>query len=281
MLLGGSGQVGTALSKRLEKVTAPARKSFDLAAVTADDVRRLIRVTDADVVINCAGYTAVDRAEDEPDIALRINGEAVRLLAEATAIESVPLVTFSTDYVFNGRSSEPYLESSTPDPVNTYGASKLAGERSSIEANPLSLVIRTSWVVSDTHPNFVATMLRLAKSGEPFQVVSDQHGCPTIADDLAAATISALSESITGLLHLTNQGPATWFELAVEAVGSAGLDPGLVLPCSTADFPTRAKRPAYSVLESERLEHLAVSPLPGWRSSLPDLVARLQETPHV
>jgi dTDP-4-dehydrorhamnose reductase len=191
------------------------------------------------------------------------------------------LVTFSTDYVFNGRSSEPYLESSIPDPVNTYGRSKLAGERSSIDANPQSLVIRTSWVVSGTHPNFVATMLRLAKNGEPFQVVIDQHGCPTVADDLATATINALSESVTGLLHLTNQGPATWFELAVEAVSSAGLDPGLVLPCSTTDFPTRAKRPAYSVLGSERLEHLAVSPLPAWRSSLPDLVARLQETPHV
>jgi dTDP-4-dehydrorhamnose reductase len=185
------------------------------------------------------------------------------------------LVTYSTDYVFNGQGKQPYVETSRPDPINSYGRSKLIGERLALNANPMTLVIRTSWVISGTHPNFVETMVRLVSEGRSLDVVNDQQGCPTIADDLAIATLEALERSTRGILHLTNQGVTTWFDLARAAVDGAGLDPTLISPCATADYPTPAPRPAYSVLASERLEMIGMAPLPPWRDSLPALIEQL------
>jgi len=275
LLLGGTGQVGTAIAKHLDHVIAPTRDEFDLAEATPNSVEQLFDANRPDVVINCAAYTAVDRAEDEQAVANMVNGDAVGLLARVTHEVGIRLVTFSTDYVFDGTASGEYLESSPTNPINAYGRSKLLGEQLALDANPNSLVIRTSWVISGTHPNFVATVLRLAAGGKPLAVVDDQHGCPTIADDLALLTLGAVAAEASGILHISNQGPTTWFDLARAAVELAGKDPELVSPCSTAEYPTRATRPSNSVLGSERLVGLGINPLPHWKGSLPGVVEAL------
>ena len=245
----------------------------DLDLTRLDDIAPTLDALDPSAVINCAAYTAVDRAEEEEDLATVINSEAVGVLAEWAAQRSRPLLTFSTDYVFDGFSGHPYLESSPTSPINAYGRSKLPGE--SLAVSQEALVVRTSWVISGSHPNFVATILRKVKVQE-LQVVDDQRGCPTVAADLARAGYAALSSGATGLLHLTNQGETTWYELARTSVGLADLDPSRISTCDTEDYPTPARRPAYSVLASERFEALGLDPMPHWRESIGDLVTELK-----
>jgi dTDP-4-dehydrorhamnose reductase len=225
------------------------------------------------MVINCAAYTAVDRAEEEEDLATSINSTAVAVLAEWAAGRSRPFLSFSTDYVFDGLADQPYVEASPTNPVNAYGRSKLPGETLAVSHG--ALVVRTSWVISGSHPNFVATILRKARE-QDLHVVDDQRGCPTVAADLARASYDALRSGVTGLLHLTNEGETTWYELARTSVGLAGLDPSRISSCATEDYPTPARRPAYSVLASERLEDLGLEPLPHWRTSIWDVVDELK-----
>jgi dTDP-4-dehydrorhamnose reductase len=279
LLLGSSGQLGTALNRLLTDADAPPRGRLDLARLTHDRVREIVGATTPDVVINCAAYTAVDHAEADFEQAETVNGRAVGVLAEVTAEAGIPFVTFSTDYVFDGRSRRPYVESDLTHPINAYGRSKLVGEQLALAANPRSLVIRTSWVISGTHPNFVATMLRLAAEGRELSVVDDQHGCPTVAADLARAALEAIGSGASGLLHMTNQGQTTWFELAREAVRLGGHDESAIRPCSSADYPTPAARPAYSVLDSERRDSLGLAPLPPWTDSLPSVVNAIARGP--
>ncbi|CAN5519733.1 dTDP-4-dehydrorhamnose reductase [soil metagenome] len=273
VVLGAGGQLGTAFRSMIPDARFVDRSRLDLTDTGAIEDRLAPMAPSA--VVNCAAYTAVDRAEAEEDLATVVNAEAVAAMARYAAAADIPLVTYSTDYVFAGDGVAPYLESDPTDPVNAYGRSKLAGERAALRIHPATLVIRTSWVVSATHPNFVATMLRLAGKGEPWRVVDDQQGCPTMVDDLAAATLEALDAGVTGILHRANTGATTWFALARAAVELAGFDPGLVGPCPTADYPTPARRPAYSVLGSERAESLGLTPLPPWRASLEAVVAGL------
>jgi dTDP-4-dehydrorhamnose reductase len=228
---------------------------------------------DPSIVINCAAFTQVDEAETQEDVATLINGTAVGTLAEWCARRERRFLTFSTDYVFNGQAKSPYLESSPTDPINAYGRSKLVGEKLATTEGD-ALVVRTSWVISGSHPNFVATMMRLVREQE-VRVVDDQYGCPTVASDLAEASWAALQLGVTGLLHLTNQGTTTWYSLARAAVDLAGLDPASVIPCSTDEYPTKANRPAYSVLASERLKGLGIPAPPHWKSSLRDVVSEI------
>jgi len=274
LVTGGAGQLGTAFRRVLPEArfidvddldfTRP-----DLLAAGLDDLR-------PEVIVNCAAYTAVDRAESEEALATLVNGTAVGVMAGHAASHRIPFLTFSTDYVFPGDVAEPYLESSPTDPVNAYGRSKLAGERAALAACPEALVVRTSWLVSGTHPNFVATMLRLAAERE-VRVVDDQWGCPTMVDDLAPAAWAALQTGVSGLLHLTNSGITTWFEFGQAAVALAGLEFDRILPCATVDYPTPARRPAYSVLGSERRGPLGLPDLPHWEESLPAVVERLRQ----
>jgi dTDP-4-dehydrorhamnose reductase len=215
----------------------------------------------------------VDRAEAEEELATLINTVAVGELAKWAAHRSRPLLTFSTDYVFDGFAHRPYVESSPTNPINAYGRSKLRGEAQAVDQG--ALVVRTSWVISGSHPNFVATILRKVNEQE-LRVVDDQRGRPTVAADLAQASYAALRSGVSGLLHLTNQGDTTWYELARTSVGLADLDPSRLSPCETVDYPTPARRPAYSVLASERLEDLGFDPLPHWRESIGDLVTELK-----
>lgn len=268
-VVGAAGQVGTAMVRLLGDSAKPlTRKDLDLATVDIDDALDCLAGTDA--VINCAAYTAVDAAEQDESLATAINGRAVGVFAEAAHVLGVPFTTFSTDYVFDGGGARPYVESDPTAPINAYGRSKLDGELRALAAHPASLVVRTSWVLSSTHPNFVTAILRRARSGQELNVVSDQLGRPTIADDLARVTLELVESGTAGIVHLANSGEATWFDVAVEVVERAGLDRDLVSPCSTEDYPTTAARPAYSVLGSERVD--VDNHLPDWRSSIGPVV---------
>ncbi len=272
VVTGAGGQLGTALRPLLGgDATFLTYADFDIAA--PDAARRLVDMKPG-VVINCAAYNAVDQAEHDPTIAFAVNGAAVGALAGAAATVGAAFVTFSSDYVFDGSSPDPYTESSQTNPINRYGESKLAGEQAALAAHPGALVIRTSWVISGTHPSFASAMVDLARRGGG-QVVDDQRGHPTLVADLAPATLAAVDAGARGVLHLTNRGVVTWFELARAVVAAAGMDPELIQPCSTDAFPRPARRPANSVLDSERLAEAGLDPLPHYRSSLDATVAEL------
>jgi dTDP-4-dehydrorhamnose reductase len=270
LLLGGSGQLGSALLQHLDDVVALTRAEVDLATLTPDIAAALLKDSRATVIINCAAWTAVDAAEEAEKEATAVNGTSVGLLAEAADHDGVPFVTFSSDYVFDGTSNRPYHERDTPNPISAYGRSKLVGEEAALRY-PRSLVIRTSGVQSATHPCFVKTILELAQERDVLRVVDDQTSRPTFADDLAAATRQVLDVGINGLIHIANDGQASWFELASETLRIAGNSTRIV-PVPSAEFPTRAERPKYSVLDTSKAIEAGVDPLPSWRVSLTSTV---------
>ncbi len=224
------------------------------------------------LVINCAAYTAVDLAESEEELARCVNGHAVGELAIVCRDLGARFVSYSTDYVFDGTKDGEYVESDEPMPINAYGRSKLVGEELALGNYPESLVIRTSWVLSGTHRNFASTMLEKIAKGQ-IRVVDDQIGRPTIAGDLATATLQAVRARASGLLHITNGGATSWYGLARKIAKLGGLDVERVHPCSSADYPTPAPRPSNSVLGSERLEVLGMQPLRSFSAALPGVVA--------
>lgn len=263
--------MGTAFHRMVGgSAIALTRQDLDLTNLGA--IAPLLDELDPEFVINCAAYTQVDRAEDEEALANLVNGEAVGRLAEWCSKNRRPFLTFSTDYVFDGTSDHPYLETSPTNPINAYGRSKRIGEVLALGHD--ALVVRTSWVISGTHPSFVSKIIDASRT-RPLSVVDDQFGRPTIATDLARASYEALTGGGTGLVHITNQGTASWFDLATAAVASAGGDPGRITRCSTTEYPTKAQRPANSVLDSGRLGELGVAPMPEWSRSLPDVVDQI------
>ena len=275
LVLGDSGQLGTAFRSILG-AEAHYLDQPDIDLSMSDAVYERLVAFRPDLIINCAAYTAVDRAESESEIAHAVNADAVYEMARAAGDVEARFVTFSTDYVFDGTSPRPYVESDQTDPVNAYGRSKRIGEIEAFEVNPETVVVRTSWLLSGTHPNFASTMLRLAASGGG-RIVSDQQGHPTLVDDLAPAVLDAVAAGATGLLHLTNQGIATWFGLAREIAEFGGFDPAAFEPCSTADYPTPAQRPENSVLASERLDEFGLHLMPDYHDGLERSVAELVE----
>jgi len=275
LVTGGTGQLGTAFRSLIPGGVFPGREAVDLSR--PDTLVDAVDALDPDAIINCAAYTAVDAAEDDEETARIVNAVAVGELARWAARRSIPLVTFSTDYVFDGQARRPYVESDSTGPINAYGRSKLAGERLALEAHPGALVVRTSWLVSANRHNFLTTVLGLAAKGDgDIRVVDDQTGCPTLADDLARSVLQALERGVSGLLHLTNTGSATWFGLARKALEMAGLDPERIVPITTSEYPRPARRPAYSVLGSDRLARLGLDPLPAWEVALPAVVAGIR-----
>lgn len=260
LILGGSGQLGTAFRRLLPEAAAPSHEEFDLSDVAGIAAR--VEGLRPERIINCAAYTAVDAAEADEETANLINGAAVGELAEVAHRRGIPLVTFSTDYVFDGESKRPYTETSEPNPINAYGRSKLLGERAALQF-PGSLVVRTSWLFSATHPNFVATIL--AEAAESVvRVVADQWGRPTPVPALATRTLQALEKGTTGLLHLASPPTTTWFELAREVCRSAGIDPDRVVSCSADQLARPARRPRCVVLTSYR----GGVCMPDWRVAL-------------
>lgn len=262
VVTGGSGQIGTALRRLLPGAIAPARQELDLAET--DTLADRLAAFDPDAIINGAGYTAVDDAEGDAAGALAVNGTAVEAMAVFCAARSIPFVTFSTDNVFDGTATTPYVESSPTAPLNAYGRSKEAGERAALAAYPDALVIRTSWLISAARRSFTTRIVERAQRG-PVTVVADQVGSPTIVDDLATGVVAALGRGLTGLMHLVSAGPASRLELARAACSAAGIDPDRVVPIGSDEFGARATRPAYAVLATERDD---TPRLPPWRDAL-------------
>jgi dTDP-4-dehydrorhamnose reductase len=270
-VLGANGQLGSAFVRALgSDCLAITRNELDLTNTAA--IEPWVKSIDAELVINCAAYTAVDAAETDAETARAVNALAVEALAAATAGHEVRLVTFSTDYVFDGEKETGYVESDEPNPLNVYGRTKLEGEQLALDTHPDGLVIRTSWLLSTTHRNFLTTMLAQLAEGEVL-VVDDQRGRPTFVDDLVIGCLEAIAAGASGILHLTNQGETTWFDLAREIADLAGRDTGMVRPISSAALDRPAKRPANSVLDSERLLQLGIGPLPRWHLSLGQAIA--------
>lgn len=285
LVTGAGGQVGRELvACRWPgwRVTALGRDDLDLA--DADAVRRALGRLSPDIIVNAAAYTAVDRAESERDLAWRVNADAPTVMAEEAARTGALLVHYSTDYVFDGTSRRPYREDDEPHPASVYGASKLAGEQGIAASGCDHVVLRTSWVYSDRGSNFVLTMLRLAKERAVLRVVADQRGTPTLAADLARMSARAVVRAaehreadFLGLFHVGNAGETTWHGFAVEIMRRSGNGHVEVVPITTAEFPTAAVRPAYSVLDKSRFAAVFGGDIPGWREGLDRCLARLRQ----
>jgi dTDP-4-dehydrorhamnose reductase len=275
LVTGANGQLGweltqLAASYPMYEFIFADRSMFDLSK--PELFESLILQWAPQAIINTAAYTAVDKAETEQDLANLINETAVAELARITGENDILFITFSTDYVFNGNATSPYLTDTIIDPVNFYGTTKAQGEVLALAINPNTIIIRTSWVFSSHGNNFVKTMMRLMKERTTLNVVSDQIGRPTYAKDLAFATIKIIKEvsdgkNIKGVYHFANKGVTSWFEFAQHIKKNAGLSCDL-LPINTAQFPTPAKRPAYSVLDTQKIETTLNIDIPSWEESL-------------
>ena len=275
---GGSGQLGSEVVSAFagHRVVAPGVAELDVAS--RDSVLQAITSVVPDVVVHAAAWTDVDGCELDPDRAFLVNALGTRHVAEAARIVGARVVYVSTDYVFPGDGGRPYDEWDATGPISVYGRSKLGGEN---ELDPGSTIVRTAWVCGRHGRNFVKTMLRAASAPPPegLTVVDDQHGCPTFADDLAAAIARLTVARLPGLFHVTNQGRTTWFEFAREIIAAGGMDPDMVRPIATADLrPARpAPRPAWSVLDNAALRLAGLPLLPHYRESLDRLVAELTD----
>lgn len=276
LVLGHRGMLGRAWMELLAARGLPARGAGRPELDLRSD-EGVARVLDARprAVINCAAYTDVDGAEGDEEAALEVNGRGVgRLVARCDEL-GVPLVHYSTDYVFDGRArGEPYPVEHPTDPVNAYGRSKLAGEVQVRASSGPHLLIRTSWIYAPWGKNFVRTIARLAAQREELKVVDDQRGRPTSAEHLAQVSLALLERGERGIFHVTDGGACTWFELAAEIARRTGSS-CRVEPCSSDAFPRPARRPAYSVLDLARTE-AAVGPMTAWPENLASVLPRLE-----
>ncbi|MCP2296422.1 dTDP-4-dehydrorhamnose reductase [Nocardia amikacinitolerans] len=267
VVTGAGGQVGGELLR-----LAPHARGYgraDLDVTDADAVRAAI--SPGDVVLNCAAYTAVDKAESEPEAAFAGNETGPAVLAAVCATVDARLIHLSTDYVFPGTQRAPYDTDDPIGPATVYGRSKLAGERAVLDTAPNSHVVRTAWVYSGRGGDFVATMLRLERERETVDVVNDQIGSPTYAADLAAGLLELVARpDAPRLLHATNAGVASWFDLARAVFAEVGADPERVRPCDSTAYPRPARRPAYSVLSDRAWRSAGLTPLRDWRAALHD-----------
>ncbi len=275
LVTGANGQLGWELSQLSSSFPQYQYSFVDRAILDLSKPASIQSVLDTykpDVIINTAAYTAVDKAETEKELAYTVNAKSVEVMAAYAALKHIPFISFSTDYVFTGTATEPYTTETTIAPLNYYGSTKADGESLAIAANPDTIIIRTSWVFSSHGNNFVKTMMRLMKERESLNVVSDQKGRPTYAKDLAIATMKMIEaidagKKIKGIYHFANHGETTWFDFAKKIQSVAGLTCE-VNPIQTADFPTPAKRPAYSVLDTTKIEQDLGIQIPYWESAL-------------
>lgn len=293
LITGKNGQVGWELQRSLAdfgQVIAIDSNEMDLA--DPDAIRRTIREVRPDIIINPAAYTAVDKAESDPVLAMAVNGIAPGILAEEALSLGSVLVHYSTDYVFDGNKPEPYTENDAPNPQSVYGRTKLAGEQAVLASGCKHLILRTSWVYGVHGSNFVKTVLRLAKERSELRIVADQFGAPTWARDLAQATSVALDSwqqrdwdnESCGLYHLTDAGRTNWHQYAEEIVRLArkydatlAAKPLDIRAIATHEYPLPAKRPVNSVLQNDRIRDAFGVVLPAWQESLAECVRELYE----
>ncbi|HKO79191.1 MAG TPA: dTDP-4-dehydrorhamnose reductase [Chitinophagaceae bacterium] len=280
VITGADGQLG----KEIQQLSTSypgfefvftTRQEFPLD--NPDNINRFIEEHQPHYFINCAAYTAVDKAESEKETAYKINAEAPGIIANACKKTNARLIHISTDYVFNGLGKEPYKENDTTDPVNFYGATKLEGEKRVMQFNPESIIIRTAWVYSVFGNNFVKTMLRLMKERDQINVVNDQVGTPTYAADLAEVILHIISSGNwkTGIYHFSNEGKISWYDFAVAIKEFSGSS-CKVNPITTAAYPTPARRPYYSVLDKTKIRQTFLIPIKDWKSSLSVFMERFK-----
>lgn len=281
LIIGAQGQIARATEMSLRQrgfdVVVAARPNIDLT--NHDTIARAMMAAQPDVVVNAAAYTAVDRAEDEPEAAYSINRDGAGVVSAEAARCGAAVVHFSTDYVFDGKKGRPYVETDPVAPLGVYGRSKFAGELAVSSSNPRHVILRTAWVVSPFGTNFVRTILRLGRERHELRVVDDQRGAPTFATDIARAvaeiipTVAGRSATSAhfGTFHLASAGETSWygFASAIIAESAALGGPSVpVLAISTKDYPTKASRPAYSKLETSKLSATYGIEMPHWRASL-------------
>lgn len=288
LVIGSSGQLARSLVEEASNkdMTLDAMGRAELDLEHPDIVKRLCAIKKPDVVVNAAAYTAVDRAESEPDRAMAVNADGVEQLASFCEQYSIPLVHISTDYVFDGSNIEPYSEADPVYPLGVYGRSKLEGERRVAKACSRHIILRTAWVFSPFGNNFVKTMLRLARTGNEISVVADQIGNPTYAPHLAQAILSLVyriikepsNSEIWGIFHATAAGEASWYDFACEIFRQAekfGQPAIKIHPISSAQYPTPATRPANSRLDCSKLHQVFGLKLPDWREGTTQCVSAL------
>ena len=294
LVLGGDGQVAWELRRTLatlgEVFAAGRRTEPALDLAQSDTILPFIERLRPDWIVNAAAYTAVDKAEQEPEAAAAVNAVAPGLLAEAAGRVGAQLVHYSTDYVFDGSADRPYREDDAPNPQGVYGRTKLAGEEAIAKAGCDWLVLRTAWVYGARGGNFMRTMRRLAREREELRVVADQHGAPTWSRHIAEATAQILARlgddraawhRACGVYHLTSAGMATWHAFASAIVehqrGREAIPCRQVTAITTADYPTPARRPAYSVLDNDKLARTFGVRLPDWREALAQVQEELDQ----
>ena len=285
LVTGANGQLGCELAK-----AAPLFPEYDFLFVDRtvldlakpENFESIIERLNPDAIINTAAYTSVDKAEADQELSYLVNAKAVGILAGIALDKGIPFITYSTDYVFSGEANSPYFADTKIDPVNYYGATKADGEDLALTINPASIIIRTSWVFSAQGNNFVKTMMRLMQERASLNIVGDQKGRPTYAKDLALATMTILQslnagQKVRGIYHYANTGETTWFGFAQKIKELSGLACELNA-IKTIDFPTPAKRPAYSVLDTSKIEQDFSITIPHWEIALAACINQLKNS---
>lgn len=264
LITGANGQLGTELKKLLSDAIFTDVADLDITDENA--VKSFVEKHDVETIVNCAAYTAVDKAEDDLELATKINVDGPRNLAKSGA----KIIHISTDYVFDGKNYQPYLPEDETHPVSVYGRTKRAGELAVLENAPIAVVIRTAWLYSAHGNNFVKTMRRLGSEKETINVVADQIGTPTFAGDLAQAIVNILPQINTsnkGIYHYTNEGVCSWYDFAAEIMNLSGLN-CKVNPIPSLAYPTKATRPFYSVLDKSKIKNTFNIEISHWTEGL-------------
>lgn len=282
LVTGANGQLGSEM-RRLSEIAANEYLFTDideLDITSKEATKEYILEHRPNVIVNCAAYTKVDAAEDDTAVAYSVNASAAENLALAAKEVGATLIHISTDYVFDGESNTPYTEECLPCPKSVYGKSKLDGEKKVEESGCNYLIIRTSWLYSEYGSNFLKTIIRLGAQNPSIKVVFDQVGTPTYAGDLAMAIFSIIEtqqlDGKSGTYHFSNEGVCSWYDFAVEIIRAVGIAECRVLPCHSNEFPTRAQRPKYSVLDKSKIKEVFGIDIPHWRESLNYCIERLK-----
>ena len=269
LVTGITGQLGSdvmaELLKRNIEAVGAARKDFDLT--NEEGMRKFIKAHEPDAVIHCAAYTAVDKAEDESELAMQVNGHATKVIAEVCKDINAKMIYISTDYVFPGNGDKPYEINDTKNPLNAYGRSKLAGEEAVMNTLAKYFIVRISWVFGINGKNFVKTMLRLSETKDKLTVVNDQIGSPTFTADLACLLADMVITDKYGIYHATNEGFCSWAEFATEIFHQAGAKTE-VIPVPSSEYPTKAVRPNNSRLSKKSLDAAGFRRLPAWEDAV-------------
>ena len=290
LVTGANGQLGNELREAAAKCRdrfvftdvspVPGVETVYLDITNEKAVRIILDSEKIDVIVNCAAYTNVDKAEDDSGTAMLINSSAAGILAEAARDTGATLIHISTDYVFQGDTPVPYREDWPTDPLGVYGSTKLSGERKVLESGCDSIIFRTSWLYSPFGKNFVKTMLGLTAERDSLKVVFDQVGTPTYARDLAGLIIKVIEEKLLshkGIFHFSDEGVISWYDFA-KAICEIGGNKCEISPCHTGDYPTKARRPRYSVLDKTKVKETFGITIPHWRESLVDCINRIKRS---